>query len=150
VLEVAFDVDGEGFEGADVDDAAPHRLAGSGPLDRCVAEGVEQQAVETPEERGKGFAGSGRREDQRAFAAGDGGPAEALWGGGRAKGGAKPVARDGMEEGEGVGSRAAAGGWPGKVSSHSEERFFRGHLWLRIIPANRGYQSAERVVAQAG
>jgi hypothetical protein len=61
---------------------------------------VEHQAVEAPEKGGEGFAGAGGSEDQGAFAARDGGPAEALRRGGGAERGTEPVAGDGMEESE--------------------------------------------------
>ena len=83
--EVAFHVDGEGFEGADVDDAA----AGI-QFARIVRRCEEHEAIEAPEEGGEGFAGAGGREDEGAFAARDGGPAETLRRGGCAERGAEP------------------------------------------------------------
>lgn len=70
---------------------------------------MEHEAVQAPKEGGEGLAGSGGGEDESALAAGDDGPAEALWGGGRVKYGAEPLGRDGMEAGEGVGSRVRVG-----------------------------------------
>jgi hypothetical protein len=91
--EVAFNVDSEGLEGGDVDDAAARVLS---------HRRMEHEAVETPEERGEGFAGSGGGEDEGAFAARDDGPAEALRGGGCVEDGAEPFGGDGMEAGKGV------------------------------------------------
>jgi hypothetical protein len=72
--EVALDVDSEGFEGADVDDLAG--LACSGLWILCVGQRVKHEAVEAPEECGEGFSGAGGSEDEGAFAASDGWPAE--------------------------------------------------------------------------
>ncbi len=91
--KVSFHIDGEGFEGADVDDAASF-------IDRDVA---EHEAIEAPEKGGEGFAGAGGGEDEGAFAARDGGPSKTLRGRWDAERGAEPLAGDGMEEGERVG-----------------------------------------------
>ncbi len=120
--QVALDINGEGLEGGDVDDAAT-RFGGwrrvvshiSGPrapvdVGHLVAgQIVEHETVEAPEEGGEGFSCAGGGEDECAFAAGDDGPAEALRRGGRVKYGAEPLCRDGMEAGEGVGSRVRVG-----------------------------------------
>ena len=70
---------------------------------------MEHEAVQAPEEGGEGFAGAGGGEDEGAFAAGDDGPAEALWGGGRVEDSLEPLGRDAMEAGEGVRSRVRVG-----------------------------------------
>jgi hypothetical protein len=101
-VEVAFDVSGEGFERREIDDAA----AAFGRIGRRA----QHQLVQAPEEGGEGFAGAGGCEDERRFAACDGGPAFDLGRGGGVEDLAKPARGNGMEERErGVG-RA---GWCG-------------------------------------
>ena len=51
--EVAFDVDGEGFEGADVDDAAAGFL-----WNFVERRAIEQERIQAPEKGGEGFAGA--------------------------------------------------------------------------------------------
>ena len=98
--KVALDVYREGFEGTDVDNVAG--LAGDGLWILCVGGRVKHETVETPEEGGEGFSGSSGSEDECALTARDGGPAEALWRGGCAEGGAEPLGGEGMKESEGV------------------------------------------------
>ena len=90
--EVAFDIDGEGLDGGDIEDAAA-----------LVArrDGGEHEAVDAPQKGGEGFAGAGGGEDEGGFAAGDGGPAELLGPGGSGEDGVEPGADGRVEEGEG-------------------------------------------------
>ena len=90
--QVAFDVDGQRFDGRDVEDAAA-----------LVArrDGREHEAIDAPQEGGEGFAGAGRRKDEGGFAARDGGPAEQLRSRGGRKDGFEPGAHGRVEEVEG-------------------------------------------------
>jgi hypothetical protein len=90
--EVALDVDREGFERGDVDDA------GAG-VSRAIA---EHELVEAPEEGGEGFAGAGWGEYESGLGAGNGWPAVALGWCGLVEDGSEPACGDGVEEGEGV------------------------------------------------
>src|ERR1700690_821562 len=56
--QIAFHIHGQSFEGADIYDPAAFSV-------RCLA--VQHQAVQAPEKRRQGLAGSGRRENQGAF-----------------------------------------------------------------------------------
>ncbi len=104
--EVAFHVDCEGFEGADVEDAA------LGFSSRSLARRFEEhEAIEAPEKGSEGFAGAGGREDEGGFAARDGGPAQMLRRGGCAERGAEPCTGDGMEERERIGGLGFGGGF---------------------------------------
>lgn len=76
---------------------------------------MEHQAVEAPEEGGEGFAGTGGRKDQGAFAAGDDRPAHPLGGGRCVEDSAKPFGRDGVKAGEGIRRRAIWTGWFARV-----------------------------------
>jgi hypothetical protein len=92
--KIAFDIDGEGFDGGDVDDAAALGFWRSGS---------KHQAIDGPEKCGKGFAGTGGGENQSGLAVRDGGPAENLGTSGRGKDGGEPVADSGMKLIERVG-----------------------------------------------
>ena len=94
--EVALHIDGESFEGRHVND-----LAASFSSFRPR---VEHQAVEAPEECGKGFACSGWSKDEGALAACDDRPAQALRGRRRVKDRMKPFSCDGVETSERVAS----------------------------------------------
>ena len=102
--EIQFDVDGEGFDGRNVEDAAAFshwRWRG------------EHEAVDAPEECGEGFAGTGGGEGEGGVAAGNGGPAEDLGAGGFGENGVEPVADGRVEGGEWMwkfGWRGVAGG----------------------------------------
>ena len=92
--KIALDIDGEGFERRNVEDARAFRGA--------LRLRMEHEAIQAPEEGREGFAAAGGREDQSAFAAGNDRPAHALrccW---LAVGALEPLHRDGMEAGEGV------------------------------------------------
>ena len=90
--QVAFDVDGQGLDGGNVEDAAA-----------LVArrDGREHQAVDAPQKGGERLAGAGGGEDEGGFAARDGGPAELLRPRGGGEDGIEPRAHGRMEEGEG-------------------------------------------------
>ena len=91
--EVAFDVDGEGFERGDVDDSAAWGFGW----------GLEHKAIQAPEEGGEGFAGAGGGEDEGAFAARDYRPALVLGRGGLFEDFAEPGSGYEVEAGEGIG-----------------------------------------------
>ena len=80
--QIALDVDGQGFEGRDVDDPCSHlsfrrqSCPAALALSYVLRTWMEHQPVEAPEEGGEGFAGSGGGEDQGAFAASDDRPAQ--------------------------------------------------------------------------
>jgi hypothetical protein len=79
--QVALDVDGQGLQRRDVEDAAAllprrHRR--------------EHQPVEAPQKRGQRLAAAGRRKDERRLAAGNRRPPELLWCGRRGECAAEP------------------------------------------------------------
>ena len=90
--QVAFDIDGEGFDGGNVDDAAA-----------LVArrDGREHQSIDAPQKGGEGLAGARGGEDEGGFAARDGGPAELLRARGRGEDGVEPGSYGRVEEGQG-------------------------------------------------
>ena len=88
--EVAFDVNGEGFDRGYIEDAA------TGFFGRLV--GGEHQAVDAPEEGGESFAGTCGGEDERRIAACDGGPSEDLRARGAGEDGGEPIADGRMKE----------------------------------------------------
>jgi hypothetical protein len=91
--QVAFDIDGEGLDGGNVEDAAA--LA-------ARRDGREHKVIDAPQEGGDGFAGAGGGEDEGGFAARDGGPAELLRPRGGGEDGVEPGAHGRVEEVEGV------------------------------------------------
>ena len=101
--QVAFDIDGEGLDGRNVEDAAA-----------LVArrDGREHEAIDAPQKGGEGFAGAGGGEDEGGFAARDGGPAELLRPRGGGEDGVEPRAHGRVEEGGGGGfsGHGVAGG----------------------------------------
>ena len=92
-LQVAFDVDGEGLDGGDVEDAAAFVAR---------RDGREHEAIDAPQKGGEGFAGAGGGEDEGGFAARDGGPAELLRSRGGGEDGVEPRADGRVEEVERV------------------------------------------------
>ena len=96
--QVAFDVDGQGLEGRDIDDAAAPIL----PFGQIV----EHEPVQAPEEGCQGLAGAGGGENQGALPARDHRPAQTLRSGGAIKDGFEPLCCDGMEAGERIGIRS--------------------------------------------
>src|ERR1035437_5151475 len=90
--EVAFDIDGEGLDGGNVEDVAA-----------LVARrnGHEHEAIDAPQKGGEGLAGAGGGQDKGRFAAGDGGPAELLGPRGSGEDGVEPRAYGRVEEAEG-------------------------------------------------
>ena len=91
--QVAFDVDRQGFDGGNVEDAAAFVAR---------RDGREHEAIDAPEKSGEGFAGAGGSEDEGGFAAGDGGPAELLGPRGGGEDGVEPRADGRVEEVERV------------------------------------------------
>src|ERR1035441_5513825 len=90
--EVAFDINGQGLDGGNVEDAAA-----------LVARrnGHEHEAIDAPQKGGEGLAGAGGGQDKGGFAAGDGGPAELLGPRGGGEDGVEPRAHGRVEEAEG-------------------------------------------------
>src|SRR5882724_155686 len=99
-LQIALDVDGERFDGGDIEDAAAIRFGGGGR---------KHQAVDAPEERGERFAGACGSENQRGIATGNGRPAEVLRTRGCGEDGFEPVARSERKESEGVAGSGGGG-----------------------------------------
>ena len=133
--QVALDVDGEGFDGRNVEDAAA-----------LVArrDGREHQAVDAPQKGGERLAGAGGREDQGGFAARDGGPAELLRPRGGGEDGVEPRTHRRMEEGEGGFSGhdssliTASGGADPLVRAGGLGGFRRGHYDPRLAGRRAG------------
>ena len=93
--QVALHVHGQRLQRRDIDDRGS----------RCfvsLADVVQHQPVKAPEKRGQRLAGAGRRKDQRALAARDRRPAQALRRGGRVEDRLEPRRRDRVKAGEGV------------------------------------------------
>src|ERR1019366_661488 len=90
--EIAFDIDGEGLDGRNVEDAAALGAR---------RDGREHEAIDAPQEGGEGLAGAGGGEDEGGFTAGDGGPAELLGSRGGGEDGVEPRAHGRVEEVEG-------------------------------------------------
>ena len=95
--EVALDVVGQCLERRDVQDTDE-----AGRLARRRRAGVGREAVQRPQERGKGLAAAGRSVDERVMAARDRGPAAHLGVGRRLEARPEPVADGRRERGERV------------------------------------------------
>ncbi len=94
--QVAFDVDRQGLQRRDVQDAAP--------LLRRRRR-LEHQPVEAPEERGQRLAAAGRRENQRRVTACNGGPSQLLRPGRRLERRREPLPYRRVEKVEHIGAR---------------------------------------------
>ena len=101
--QVAFDVDGQRLQRRYVQNAGPTACEGSA---RCWWPGLGGQPVDGPQERGQRLSGSGRRDDQRVIAVGDGRPGLRLCIGRGREGAGEPLPGQRAEPGERVVVRA--------------------------------------------